>query len=163
MKIDEFLFTAFYSGYCPVAPGTAGTLVAMAIYIVENLIFAGVNSGLLNVINLVIVVGLIYPSIKLTDRAEDFYKSKDPQSVVLDEVIGYWISVLFLPFSFSYAVLAFLLFRLFDIVKPFPARNLQSLSGGLGIMIDDIIAGIYALIVMHIADYFFSYYNIILP
>lgn len=163
MNIKEFFFTAFYAGYCPKAPGTAGTLVAMAIYIAENLIFSGVNTGLLNTINLVIVASLIYPAVKLADDAEDFYKAKDPQSVVLDEVIGYWISVLFLPFSFSYAVLAFALFRLFDIIKPFPARSLQSLRGGLGVMIDDIIAGVYALIVMHIADYFFSYYNLVLP
>ena len=163
MNIREFFFTAFYSGYCPKAPGTAGTFVAMAIYVAENLIFSGVNSDLLNCINLLIVALLIYPSVKITDYAEKFYNSKDPQSVVLDEVIGYWISVLFLPFSLSYAVLAFLLFRLFDIIKPFPARSLQSLSGGLGIMIDDIIAGVYALIVMHIADYFFNYYNLILP
>lgn len=163
MKIKEFFFTAFYAGYCPKAPGTAGTLVAMAVYIAENLIFSDANTDLLNIINLIIVAALIYPAIKLADDAEIFYNSKDPQSVVLDEVIGYWISVLFLPFSFSYAVLAFILFRLFDIIKPFPARSLQSLNGGLGIMIDDIIAGAYAFIVMHIADYFFNYYNLVLP
>jgi phosphatidylglycerophosphatase A len=163
MNIKEFFFTAFYSGYCPKAPGTAGTLVAMAIYIAENLIFSGVNPDILNIVNLLFVAAIIYPSVKISDYAEKFYNSKDPQSVVLDEVIGYWISVLFLPFSFSYAILAFILFRIFDIIKPFPARSLQSLSGGLGIMIDDIIAGFYALIVMHIADYFFSYYNLILP
>lgn len=163
MNIREFLFTAFYSGYCPKAPGTAGTFVAMAIYIAENIVFSGANNDLLNIVNLIIVSLLIYPSVKLSDYAEEFYNSKDPQSVVIDEVIGYWISVLFLPFSFSYAFLAFILFRLFDIVKPFPARGLQSLSGGLGIMIDDIIAGVYALIVMHIADYFCNYYNLVLP
>lgn len=163
MNIREFFFTAFYSGYCPKAPGTAGTLVAMAIYIAENLILSNLNPDTLNIINLLIVAALIYPSVKISDYAEDFYKSKDPQNVVLDEVIGYWISILFLPFSFSYAVLAFVLFRIFDIIKPFPARSFQSLSGGLGIMIDDIIAGFYTLIVMHIADYFFNYYNLILP
>ncbi len=163
MNIKEFLFTAFYAGYSPVAPGTAGTLVAMAIYVAENIIFSGVSQGTLNIINFAIVVAAIYPSIKITDDAEKFFNSKDPQSVVLDEVIGYWISILFLPFSFTYALLAFILFRIFDIVKPFPARGLQSLNGGLGIMIDDIIAGIYALIVMHVVNYFLSYYNLVLP
>ncbi|HQP49102.1 MAG TPA: phosphatidylglycerophosphatase A, partial [Spirochaetota bacterium] len=66
------------------------------------------------------------------------------QEVVLDEVLGYWITVLFYPFSWKIAVTAFFLFRLYDVIKPFPARKLQDLSGGLGIMIDDYIAGIYA-------------------
>ena len=101
--------------------------------------------SVLNIFNLIFVILIIYPSIKLGDAAEKFYKSKDPQQVVLDEVIGYWIGILFIPFSFSYAVMAFILFRVFDIIKPFPASSLESLKGGLGIMIDDIIAGLYTL------------------
>jgi len=163
MKIKEFFFTAFYSGYSPVAPGTAGTLVAMALYILENLIFSDLNSGTLNIINMSIVILMIYPSIKLGDAAEKFYKSKDPQQVVLDEVLGYWIGILFIPFSLSYAIMAFVIFRVFDIIKPFPASSLESLTGGLGIMIDDIIAGLYTLAVMHTAVYLLNLYNIILP
>lgn len=163
MKIKEFLFTVFYSGYSPVAPGTAGTIVAMAIYMLENLIFADSDPSFLNIFNLVAVIMLIYPSIKLGDAAEKFYQSKDPQQVVIDEVIGYWIGILFIPFSFSNAVIAFIVFRGFDIIKPFPAGFLESLTGGLGIMIDDIIAGLYTLAVMHTAVYVLNYYNIILP
>ena len=163
MKIKEFFFTAFYSGYSPVAPGTAGTLVAMALYILENLVFADTDPSSLNIFNLIFVLLIIYPSIKLGDAAEIFYNSKDPQNVVLDEVLGYWIGILFIPFSFSYAVMAFILFRIFDIIKPFPARSLESLTGGLGIMIDDIIAGLYTLAVMHTAVYLFKMYNIVLP
>lgn len=163
MKIKEFFFTAFYAGYSPVAPGTAGTLVAMALYILENLIFSDQDPVLLHTFNLVFVILIIYPSIKLGDAAEKFYKSKDPQQVVLDEVLGYWIAVLFIPFSLTFAVLAFVLFRVFDIIKPFPASSLESLTGGLGIMIDDIIAGLYTLACMHAAVYLFNYYNITLP
>ena len=163
MNIREFLFTVFYAGYSPLAPGTAGTLVAMALYIAENIIFSGSDPDLLNIVNLIILAVMVYPAVKLGDYAEKFYNSKDPQTVVLDEVIGYWVSVLFIPFSLSNALIAFMLFRMFDIIKPFPARGLQSLTGGLGILIDDIIAGTYALIVMHIAVYFFTYYNIVLP
>jgi len=163
MNIKEFLFTVFYSGYSPVAPGTAGTLVAMALYIAENIIFAGCDPDLLNIVNLAFFVAMVYPAIKLGDYAEKFYSSKDPQTVVIDELIGYWVSILFVPFSLTNALLAFILFRIFDIIKPFPARSLQSLNGGLGILIDDIIAGAYALVIMHIAVYFSGYYNIILP
>ncbi len=163
MKIKEFIFTAFYAGYSPVAPGTAGTLVAMALYILENILFSDLNPDFLNMFNLIFVILIIYPSIKLGDAAEKFYKSKDPQQVVLDEVLGYWIAILFIPFSFTFAVMAFILFRIFDIIKPFPASSLESLTGGLGIMIDDIIAGFYTLACMHTAVYLFNYYNIILP
>lgn len=163
MKIREFFFTAFYSGYSPVAPGTAGTLVAMALYILENIIFSDTGQMVLHITNLVVLILLLYPSIKLGDAAEKIYQSKDPQQVVLDEVLGYWTGILFIPFCFSYAVMAFIIFRIFDIIKPFPASSLESLSGGLGIMIDDIIAGLYTLVIMHAAVYLFNYYNIVLP
>ena len=163
MKIKEFLFTAFYSGYSPIAPGTMGTLVAMAIYVIENLIFSNIDPIKLNIFNFIFLLIIIYPSIKLADSAEKFYKTKDPQQVVIDEVLGYWTGILFIPFSFSYAVIAFILFRFFDITKPFPARYFESLSGGLGIIMDDIIAGIYTLACMHIIIYFLNQYSIILP
>jgi len=163
MRIKEFFFTAFYSGYSPVAPGTAGTLVAMALYMLENMIFSDIQPQVINAINLFMVILLIYPSIKLGDAAEKFYGTKDPQHVVIDEVLGYWIGILFLPFCFSYAIMAFIIFRVFDIIKPFPAGSLESLKGGLGIIVDDMIAGLYTLVLMHTAVYFFNQYNIILP
>jgi len=163
MKIEEFFFTAFYSGYSPVAPGTAGTLVAMALYILENLIFSSADPIHIHMFNFIFLCIIIYPCIKLGDAAEIFFNAKDPQQVVLDEVLGYWIGILFIPFSFSTAFMAFILFRLFDIVKPFPADRLQSLKGGVGIMIDDIIAGLYTLACMHAVVFVLSKHNIILP
>ncbi|MCL1833095.1 MAG: phosphatidylglycerophosphatase A [Leptospirales bacterium] len=163
MKIKEFFFTAFYSGYSPIAPGTMGTLVAMVIYIIENLICSGIDPIKLNIFNLIFLLIILYPSIKLADSAEKFFKTKDPQEVVIDEVLGYWTGVLFIPFSFSYAVMAFILFRLFDITKPFPVRSFESLPGGLGIIMDDIAAGIYTLASMHIIIYFLNQYNIVFP
>jgi phosphatidylglycerophosphatase A len=135
----EFIFTACYTGYIPVAPGTAGTLIAMGIYILEYY-FLGSRAWILNVI---LVAVLIYPAIRLGDIGEEFFKKKDPDEVVLDEALGYWISVLFHPFNWYMVLLAFVLFRIFDILKPYPARRLQQLNGGIGIMIDDWIAGIY--------------------
>jgi len=163
MKIKEFFFTAFYSGYSPVAPGTMGTLVAMAIYVLENIIFSDADPVNLNIFNLLFIIVIIYPSVKLGDAAEKFYQTKDPQQVVIDEVLGYWVGVLFIPFSISYAIIAFILFRGFDIIKPFPAGSLESLKGGLGIMIDDIIAGLYTLVIMHLLVYLFNHFNILLP
>lgn len=163
MKVKEFFFTGFYSGYSPVAPGTAGTFVAMVIYILENIFLGNILGNSIIYVNIVIVLILIYPSIKLGDAAEVFFKGKDPQQVVLDEMMGYWIGILFIPFSFTGAAVAFLLFRLFDIVKPFPARNVESLKGGLGIMLDDYVAGIYTCICMNLFVHFMDFRNIILP
>ena len=179
MKIKEFLFTAFYAGYSPVAPGTMGTLVAMIIYIIVNIVFSGIypiisdmlpsafggleQQLILNIFSFIFLLIIIYPSIKLAGSAEKFYNTKDPQQVVIDEVLGYWTGVLFIPFSFSYAIIAFILFRFFDITKPFPARSFESLHGGFGIIMDDIIAGIYTLVCMHGMIYFLGLYSIGLP
>jgi phosphatidylglycerophosphatase A len=139
MKIKEFLFTAFYAGYCPIAPGTAGSLVGMALYFIEYLVFGEISWA----VNLVAAVALFYPFMKLADEGERFFAVKDPETVVIDEVMGYWISVLFYPFNLKIAIAAFFVFRVTDIVKPWPAGRLQSLPGGLGIMIDDCVAGAY--------------------
>lgn len=149
----EFFFTAFYSGYFPVAPGTVGTMIAMGIYILEYILFGSYSW----VVNLLFVVVLIYPSIRLGDAGEEFFGEKDPPEVVLDEVMGYWISVLFYPFDWRIALMAFFIFRAMDILKPYPTRKLQKLRGGLGVMIDDYVAGIYTnilLLIIVIVSYY---------
>ncbi|HPA71242.1 MAG TPA: phosphatidylglycerophosphatase A [Spirochaetota bacterium] len=140
----ELLFTAFYAGYFPVGPGTAGTLVALAIYLLEYLAFGQYSW----VVNLVMVALLVYPAIKLGDAGEEYFGVKDPQQVVLDEVLGYWISVLFWPFDWKIALAAFFIFRIVDMIKPPPIRSLQEKRGGLGIMIDDYLAGVYTNVII---------------
>ncbi len=140
MNWKEILFTFFYTGYFPVAPGTAGALAGMGVYCAYYLAF-GRHAW---IVNAAVCVAAVYPSIRLCDEGERFFGRKDPSCVVLDEAVGYWTSVLFHPFSIWGAVIAFVFFRLADIVKPWPARGLQRLNGGLGIVIDDIVAGAYA-------------------
>ena len=82
---------------------------------------------------------------------------KDPRQCTIDEVVGMWISLLFLPKQIVISILAFIIWRTFDIVKPFPAKNLEKLEGGLGIMIDDVVSGLYSLIVLQIFLYFFKF------
>jgi len=156
MKFKELLFTGFYSGYFPFAPGTAGTVVGMAFYILGYLIFGPEISW---IVNLAVVLLMIYPAIKLGDAGEEFFGKKDPQEVVLDEMMGYWITLLFLPFNWTIAILGFVFFRIFDILKPFPANNLQKLKSGLGIMIDDYIAGVYACVTLHAIVYISKYFG----
>jgi phosphatidylglycerophosphatase A len=144
MRLKEFLFTAFYAGYCPVASGSAGTLVGMALYFLGYLIFG--RAGW--IVNIVAVLVLFYPFLKIAGEGERFFGKKDPPEVVIDELMGYWISVLFYPFNLKVAVAAFFVFRLMDIVKPYPIGLLHKLDGGLGIMIDDCVAGLYTNLIL---------------
>lgn len=146
MLWKKLLFTGFFSGYSPIAPGTAGTLLALLIYILEYVFFG--NAVWMS--NLVIVLIMLFPSFKLGDLAEAFLKKKDPVEVVLDEMMGYWISVLFFPFNWKILISAFIIFRIIDILKPYPIKKLEKLSGGYGIMMDDFVAGIYTNMILRI-------------
>jgi phosphatidylglycerophosphatase A len=145
--IARLVATGFFTGYSPVAPGTAGSLVALAIL------------WLLRPSDFILGTGLIllYPlGVWASSRVEREEVQKggkhDPSIVNIDEIVGMGLSVVFLPHSVSRAwlIAGFLLFRVFDIVKPFPADRAQRLPGGWGIMIDDVIAGIYANAVLQV-------------
>ena len=119
------------------APGTVGSLITLlAVWLVPF-----TPTGLAITLVAVTLLGLWAGS-----RVERALGAKDPGVIVIDEVAGMLVSVLFLPPTIPVLVTAFLLFRLFDIWKPFPARQSQALGGGLGVMIDDLIAGAYALL-----------------
>ncbi len=118
------------------ASGTVGSFVTLiALWLIPFTTLA-----LLVTLAVVTLVGIWAGS-----RVERAIDAKDPGIIVIDEVAGMLVSVLFLPRTIPVLVTAFLLFRLFDIWKPFPARQLQELHGGLGVMLDDLIAGAYAL------------------
>jgi len=119
-----------------VASGTVGSLVTLiALWLIPFTTLA-----LLVTLAIVTLVGIWAGS-----RVERAIDAKDPGIIVIDEVAGMLVSVLFLPRTIPVLVTAFLLFRLFDIWKPFPARQLQEMHGGAGVMLDDLIAGAYAL------------------
>jgi phosphatidylglycerophosphatase A len=149
-RLKVFLATGFYSGYFPVAPGTAGTLVGLFIYILIHLFLPELAVKII----IVLVLVSIYPSIRIGDFAEKYFNRKDPPQVVLDEIAGIWISLMFHQFSWASVAAAFVIFRIMDILKPFPANGLQKLKGGTGIMIDDYIAGVYTNICLTALLYF---------
>jgi len=131
--------TAGGVGYSPIAPGTVGSLVALLILWALPFSLLGLALCLL----LVVGVGGW-----AAGRAERLLGRKDPGAVVIDEIAGMFLSALALPRSLGVLLVAFLLFRLFDILKPFPIRQSQMLSRGLGIMLDDLIAGTYTLVLL---------------
>jgi phosphatidylglycerophosphatase A len=137
--------TFFGIGLIGPGPGTWASLAAAALW------FFAARAAHLNTIGLAIVTGVAaiaatligIPAGSVVERESG---REDPGHVVIDEVAGQWIALVACPVEIRHALLAFALFRLFDIVKPWPARQLERLHGGLGIMMDDVAAGMYALV-----------------
>jgi len=148
-------------GYFPIAPGTLGSIVGVGMYLlVRAIVLISVwptgrtprvelaNIGyVIAAFELLAIIVVALVGIWAGSRTERLSGKKDPGKVVIDEVAGQMLALVAVPLQFSYwwtIPLAFVLFRLFDIIKPYPARSLESLKSGLGIMADDIVAGAYA-------------------
>ncbi len=127
----------FYVGFIPVIPGTFGSLAAFTLYFA----LISLNQWRLYVLGVTLICAI---GVWAANRVEADSKIVDPSFVVIDEVAGQLITLFLIPFSWIYLPAGFLLFRAFDILKPFPARRAEELPGGWGIMLDDIFAGIYA-------------------
>ncbi len=136
-----FVASFGYVGFFPIAPGTAGSLAALALFALVR--WVGLPAFELGMIVAVLVVG-----IWAANGAERALDRKDPGPVVIDEVLGMLITLALLPVSLTGVLLGFLLFRLFDVVKPYPAGRMERLPGGYGIMLDDAMAGIYSYFVL---------------
>ncbi len=150
-KIAYGLATTLGSGHLP-ASGTWGALVAWGIhtYFFPNAFLWENRWQGIFILLLIIVIGTWSAEV-----VERYTKEKDDSRITIDEVAGYCLAVMFVPAGIQYTLPAFLLARFFDIIKPPPANHLQDLHGGIGIMIDDLIASVYACACMHILIYFF--------
>jgi phosphatidylglycerophosphatase A len=145
-KIALALATGLGAGYSPFAPGTAGALLAAALYWV----FPDPSLGLGGIpLLLVVVVAGFFLGVWASEHAEKAY-GHDSGRIVIDEIVGMWIVMLWVPKTWKLLVVGFLLCRFFDIVKPFPAGRSQSLRGGWGVMIDDVVAGVYGNLVLQV-------------
>lgn len=135
-RLAAFVASVAYLGYSPFAPGTVGTLGALAVY-----------WWLLPDDPLVIIAvaaAAAAAGVWAGGVAEKIWDRKDPGRACVDEFAAYFVAVAFLPKTLAYAVFAFVLFRAFDVFKPFPAGRAQRLPGGWGIMADDVVAALYA-------------------
>lgn len=141
-KISELLATFFYVGFLPGAPGSIATILGgLLAYALAS------NIGLyIAVTVLVTVAGFL-----VSGRAEKVMGKKDPGSIVIDEVAGVMIAFFLLPTTLPIFWIVFFLFRAFDMFKIYPGNKFEGLGGSAGIMLDDIIAGVYTNIVMHLA------------
>jgi len=139
--------TFFLSGYFPFAPGTFATLCFLPFY---YLFF----KDLPLIVYFVITVFLYFLGVWSSNYASAIYNKKDPSKVVIDEVVGFLVTMMFIPYTLNRMIAGFLIARVLDIIKPFPARQLEKLRAGNGIMIDDVISGIYGNILMWILIFF---------
>ncbi len=134
-------------GFAPYAPGTAGTLGAIPL--------AWVVSRLQPLAAWAFLAAFLALAVHAATRAGRFWQAVDAGPIVIDEVAGYLVSVAFLPFTWKTALAAFLLFRLFDIVKPWPCSALDRWKNGLGVVLDDVAAGFYAWAWLRLGLHFF--------
>ena len=137
----KLISSFFFVGYLPLIPGTFGSLAGLAIYFF-------VKASAFDLVFATCVVTLL--GFLAANEAEKVFNKKDDRRIVIDEVSGMLISLLFLPPEPAIIISAFLIFRALDTLKPYPANGLQRLNGGLGVMSDDIVAGIYTNITLQV-------------
>jgi phosphatidylglycerophosphatase A len=146
---EKLVGSGFYTGYIPIASGTFGSLAAIVLYFIPGF-------EKLEIIIPAIVLLFVY-GLFVSSKFEKVY-GKDPAQCTVDEIVGTWIALLALPKTLLIILTSFLIWRSLDIIKPFPARTSEKLPGGLGIMIDDVISGLYSLIIVHLIVYLFGVY-----
>lgn len=131
------------SGYFPVAPGTAGTIAAVPLYLIL--------SPLSRPLYLLTVIAFSFLAVYASQVAEEIFQQKDSSRIVIDEWAGFLWTMLFIDPLPAHILGAVVLFRFFDVIKPFPARLFQDrMPGGYGVVMDDVAAGIYANVCLHI-------------
>lgn len=137
------LATGCYSGFFPGVPGTAGSLMGVVLFLAL--------APLLFPLYCITVIAFIFFAAWWAARAALIFQKKDPPQVVIDEIAGYLVAMAGITPSWGYIITGFILFRIMDIVKPYPIRWIdQHLAGGYGIVLDDVLAGVYANIIMQI-------------
>jgi phosphatidylglycerophosphatase A len=143
-KIAIFIATGFYSGYSPLAPGTMGTIVAIPLYFIISFFNSIIYYS-------IITLGIFILGTIVSSKAIKIYRQEDPSPVVLDEIVGFLVALFLIEITWWRLLAAFFIFRFFDITKPFPVGAVESIGKGFGIMADDLIAGIYTNLIMHLA------------
>ncbi len=143
-RIAVIIASVCYLGRCPLAPGTVGTLVGLLVYL------AMAMAGLSWPAYILITAALFALGVWASTITERELGRKDPPQVIIDELVGYLVTMLGIHLSFKAVVIGFILNRILDIIKPYPAGRMQRLGGGIGVMGDDLTSSIYANILLRI-------------
>ena len=143
IRLAVFLATVAYCGYFPVAPGTVGSAAGLVVY----LLVWWTQSRFLEV---ALIAATFAVGTWAATHAERYFGGIDPGPVVIDEVLGQLVTLAFIPVGWRAALAGFVLFRIYDVIKPYPANRLETFHGGLGIMSDDAAAGVYANVTLRV-------------
>jgi phosphatidylglycerophosphatase A len=141
-ELVKLLSTFFYVGNFPLAPGSLASVVG---------VFLAILLGQTIVIYLIVTFVISGIGFLVSDQMEKLTKSKDPSEIVIDEVAGALIAFFLLPLNWPVVLTTFFLFRAFDMFKIYPVNKLEPIKGGVGVMMDDIVAGLYTNLVMQVA------------
>lgn len=133
-NLIKFIASGFYVGYSPFIPGTNGALVGLIFYLLTQ------RSHLLF---LVVTAAWLIAGFLVSGKAEKLFGKKDARQIVIDETAGMLLCFVLIPYSIKYLFFAFVLFRILDVIKPFPARGIQDMEGSAGVMLDDIVCAVY--------------------
>jgi len=153
--IAKILGSSAGLGYFPFAPGTVTSLVAVVVFAAEPVLLAPE-------VALPSILAVFFLGLWAAGVMESLY-GRDPSQVTIDEVAGQWVTLLFLPAGWFTALLGFVAFRFFDIVKPEPVNLSQKLPGGWGVMVDDLLAGVYANLSVRIVLWTLSFFSVTVP
>ena len=143
IRLAFAIATVFKAGYIPIAPGTVGSIIGL-------LVFWLIKDYASFTIEMFVATALFFAGVWASTIVEQVLERHDPGVVIVDEVVGMLVALMLLPSTITVIFLAFLLFRVFDIIKPYPARWCEQLSRGWGIMMDDVVAGLYVNVLIHI-------------
>jgi phosphatidylglycerophosphatase A len=146
-RISEVIGTMFYIGKIPFAPGTWGSLAALLLWYL-------IKPEIIDPLFLLITGGLFFVGISVSEIITRELKNHDPKEIVIDEWVGMWISLYLVPHSIFWGLISFLLFRFFDILKPGPVQIMDDIHSPIGVMLDDVVAGILALLVTQSLMYY---------
>jgi phosphatidylglycerophosphatase A len=143
IRLAVFVATVAYCGYFPIAPGTAGSAAGLVVY----LLVWWTRSP---VVEIALIAATFAAGTWAAGHAERYFGGIDPGQVVIDEVLGMLITLAFIPAGWAAMLAGFVLFRVFDVIKPYPANRLEKFHGGFGVMADDAMAGVYANIALRV-------------
>ncbi len=149
LRISEIIGTVFYVGRSPFAPGTMGSLVALLVWYI-------LKPSIIDPLFLLITGGVFFIGIAVSTVLIDVWNEKDPKEIVIDEWVGMWISLYLVPHTILWGLVAFFFFRVFDILKPGPVQVMDDMDDAIGVMMDDVVAGILACLVTQSLLYFYQ-------
>lgn len=150
-KKIKMITSFFYLGHSPFMPGTVGSLAGLLVYYFVK------DKDAVYAFTILFLFGL---GVLFAGEAEKIYKRKDASMIVIDEACGMLLALFFVPYNLFIIVLGFFLFRIFDILKPPPAKRMEKLTGSMGIMFDDIVAALYTNMILQIISRFLPYCKI---